>query len=698
MTERWDKKLLAQGILDYDAERPGQKQINGMREGCGDTPERFREMVRRAVDIQKQKAADVQEQRVVDVQKQKVADIQKQVNEDIRMQTDKEDLQIHGSGKGTKDWQQKTCREAELSKEPEVSREAELFGESKQRRGKKTGRRWRRIFLPAAAVLALGSMAAAAGGGWLKSYLLKQGFTESEAEALLETEPQQQVTELAGAVFPSGKTMEKEWSSPLLTVREACFDGNTLYFLAEGSGESADYDLYLRDHASVNGKNGLVSLEKLESEQYLGQIDLLEDGSEIMQASSVDVELIIVPYPQFFEGITLYTWKDAEAYEQIFSTGTFQDEYERPCRVIAQKDVIAGYTPQKLSVQVPLTEEAKKIIEEYHRQERPDTSNLITAAGKGDDPADFSERSGYDERGCDAEKSGYDIEENGYSAEGMNGEHISCVISGQIEDFRIDAQVVRQADEIYTGTLRAFMASEEALKALYAEGDPEQWKLTEDTGYYSEWNYQDGRISVSQDIGMQKYNNDEPVPWTGQSGEESAEGEEKRRQEEEICRQVLRGLGIEAQATKEVLPSDGTAVSYILKPVLENLPVAGESQWHSKCIVTLEDGYLRSVSAPGRMEILEKEQVILPKLGDILQSVEKYAAAGEIQTPISGQPVTEISLEYYVDLTAQGIVFRPVWNFKVPYLAEGMEYSMGAANFLYIDALTGALVRDAWGW
>ena len=62
------------------------------------------------------------------------------------------------------------------------------------------------------------------------------------------------------------------------------------------------------------------------------------------------------------------------------------------------------------------------------------------------------------------------------------------------------------------------------------------------------------------------------------------------------------------------------------------------------------------------------------------------------------QPVDEISLEYYVDLTKQGLIFRPIWNFKVPAIWDGMEGSEAAKNYFYIDALTGALIRDCYGY
>ena len=58
-------------------------------------------------------------------------------------------------------------------------------------------------------------------------------------------------------------------------------------------------------------------------------------------------------------------------------------------------------------------------------------------------------------------------------------------------------------------------------------------------------------------------------------------------------------------------------------------------------------------------------------------------------------PVTKIRLKYYIDETADGIVYRPVWSFCCPYQWKD---SPEEQELFYIDGETGALIRDAFGW
>ena len=58
-------------------------------------------------------------------------------------------------------------------------------------------------------------------------------------------------------------------------------------------------------------------------------------------------------------------------------------------------------------------------------------------------------------------------------------------------------------------------------------------------------------------------------------------------------------------------------------------------------------------------------------------------------------PVTKIRLKYYIDETAEGIVYRPVWSFRCPYQWKD---SPDEQELFYIDGETGALIRDAFGW
>ena len=58
-------------------------------------------------------------------------------------------------------------------------------------------------------------------------------------------------------------------------------------------------------------------------------------------------------------------------------------------------------------------------------------------------------------------------------------------------------------------------------------------------------------------------------------------------------------------------------------------------------------------------------------------------------------PVTKIRLKYYIDETADGIVYRPVWSFCCPYQWKD---SPEEQELFYIDGETGTLIRDAFGW
>ena len=58
----------------------------------------------------------------------------------------------------------------------------------------------------------------------------------------------------------------------------------------------------------------------------------------------------------------------------------------------------------------------------------------------------------------------------------------------------------------------------------------------------------------------------------------------------------------------------------------------------------------------------------------------------------------EISLEYYVDLTKQGLVFRPIWNFQYSSVIGEGEEAHASDMFFYMDGITGALIRDTFGY
>ena len=75
-----------------------------------------------------------------------------------------------------------------------------------------------------------------------------------------------------------------------------------------------------------------------------------------------------------------------------------------------------------------------------------------------------------------------------------------------------------------------------------------------------------------------------------------------------------------------------------------------------------------------------EETVTMLPMEEILKSVEQYVKDGKIgffteqndtgETESTTIPVTKICLEYYIDETADGITYRPVWSFSLPLPVE----------------------------
>ena len=116
----------------------------------------------------------------------------------------------------------------------------------------------------------------------------------------------------------------------------------------------------------------------------------------------------------------------------------------------------------------------------------------------------------------------------------------------------------------------------------------------------------------------------------------------------------------------------------------------------------LEDCYF---NMPIPLQVKEEESVTMLPMEEIMKSVEQYVKDGKIglfteqndtgETESTSIPVTKICLEYYIDETAEGIVYRPVWSFHCPYQWKD---SPDEQELFYIDGETGALIRDAFGW
>ena len=162
-----------------------------------------------------------------------------------------------------------------------------------------------------------------------------------------------------------------DWNQSMLTVKEAYFDGGGLSFVGEPSNEAKNYMVTCRDHATVNGKDALASLNKIEGEDlYYGHITLYDDAlieKILNEDSQVEVSMTIQAYPDY-NGRIYYTWKDDEAFRKIFKTGSFTDSEGMLAYALPAEDAYRGYTPQTLTVTLPLNDEVWDIIEKYRKE------------------------------------------------------------------------------------------------------------------------------------------------------------------------------------------------------------------------------------------------------------------------------------------------------------------------------------------
>ena len=145
---------------------------------------------------------------------------------------------------------------------------------------------------------------------------------------------------------------------------------------------------------------------------------------------------------------------------------------------------------------------------------------------------------------------------------------------------------------------------------------------------------------------------------------------------------------------------------YDTEILLNGIPVGGLSQ----------HGYLETAgfgpapedcyfNIPIPLQLKVEETVTMLPMEEIMKSVEQYVKEGKIgffteedtteKTEPITIPVTKIRLKYYIDETADGIVYRPVWSFCCPYQWKDSPEEQA---LFYIDGETGALIRDAFGW
>ena len=183
-----------------------------------------------------------------------------------------------------------------------------------------------RILLPVAAILGVSTGVLATNIGRLYKELEQQGVAEQEAAQMVVTEPESTAENVENITSYPITPEAVDWNQSMLTVKEAYFDGGGLSFLGEPSNEAKNYMITCRDHATVNGKDALASLNKIEGEDlYYGHITLYDDAlieKILNEDSEVELSMTIQAYP-VYDGKIYNPWKDTEAYEKIIKIGSF---------------------------------------------------------------------------------------------------------------------------------------------------------------------------------------------------------------------------------------------------------------------------------------------------------------------------------------------------------------------------------------
>ncbi len=214
----------------------------------------------------------------------------------------------------------------------------------------------------------------------------------------------------------------------------------------------------------------------------------------------------------------------------------------------------------------------------------------------------------------------------------------------------------------------------------------EGWREQEEEYDLASWISQDGNGHVSMSFDSQFYENTEskkaetlPEPVSEEEGIK-------------ICREFLEEIGMEGSVYQAPYSEGST---YLIQPKLEGLPLAEASQWFAFGTFTLEGEKIAAAMLPLKLKTEKKEQTDLLPMKEILERLGQYVELGEISCIEKDTVIREIRLEYYVLLTVEGLVYRPVWNFRGPASwGEEEPETEAPEDLIYMDAVTGAYISS----
>ena len=539
------------------------------------------------------------------------------------------------------------------SPDERMSSTKNLIVKSDKGRSKNSGNKKKiiRILLPVAAVLGVSTGVLATKLGWLHKELEQQGVTEQEAVQMVVTEPDSTAENVEDVTSYHITPKERDWNQSMLSVTEAYFDGSGFSFLGEPSGAVENYTLSCRDHATVNGEDALATLNKIDGEDlYYGHIILYDDALTekiLNEDSQVEVFMTIQAYPDY-NGRIYYTWKDDEAFRKIFKTGSFTDSEGMLAYALPAEDAYRGYTPQTLTVTLPLNDEVRDIIEKYRKEGK------LQAEDTGVEPISDS------------------MEES--TQETTNSENPSDATEANLEKRSI---------------------SEEEICSWF--GGEDGWEKSET----------DETVWENKEKGLQVSISDGKIQCDGLSEKDLGALENNTEEELNIINQLLSKANLTGTSVRKSISNMTEGYDYYDTEILLNgIPVGRLSQHGYLGTAGFgpapEDCYF---NIPIPLQLKVKETVTMLPMEEIMKSVEQYVKEGKIglfteqdtaeETESTTIPVTKICLEYYIDETADGITYRPVWSFRCPYQWKD---SPDEQELFYIDGETGALIRDAFGW
>ena len=585
------------------------------------------------------------------------------------------------------------------SPDERMSSTKKLIVKSDKGRSKNSGNKKKiiRILLPVAAILGVSNGVLATKLGWLHKELEQQGVTEQEAVQMVVTEPDSNAENVEDVTSYHITPKEKDWNQSMLSVTEAYFDGSGLSFLGEPSREAKNYTISCRDHATVNGEDALAALNKIDGEDlYYGHITLYDDALTekiLKEDSQVELSMTIQAYPDY-NGKIYYTWKDDEAYRKIFKTGSFTDSEGMLAYALPAEDAYRGYTPQTLTVTLPLNDEVRDIIEKYRKEGKlqaedtgvePISDSLDENTQETTDSEDPSDAAEANEK-YDPETAVLQVKES----------HVTASLPGKSGTLTIEADITGSTTDVSKGILEKCNVSEEEIRAWFGGEDGSEKSKT------------DEMVWENKEKGLQIFISDGRIQCDGLSEKNLGDlGNNTEEEELNIINQLLSRANLTGTSVKKSISNMTEGYDYYDTEILLNgIPAGGLSQhgYLGKAGFGPEPGDCY-FNIPSPLQVKEEEAVTLLSMEEIMKSVEQYVKEGKIglfteqdtaeEAESTTIPVTKICLEYYIDETAEGITYRSVWSFRCPYQWKD---SPDEQELFYIDGETGALIRDAFGW